>query len=77
MQEESEALLGLTMLDSNMAVDFKVEMGLLHTITHAFATLCGATTLSNKDLGNSETIYGENHKFSLHISICSGLSHTR
>jgi hypothetical protein len=44
-------------------------MGLLHTITHTFATICGATTLSMKDLGNSETIYGAYENLTLHISI--------
>eukprot|EP01047_Picozoa_sp_COSAG01_P074369 COSAG01_NODE_12408_length_1745_cov_6.230863_1_plen_230_part_00 len=63
----------LTMLDSDLTVDFKHEMGLLHTITHTFATLCAATNLSIKDLGNSETIYGEHENLTLHISICSQL----
>jgi hypothetical protein len=34
------------MLDSDVTVDFKNEMGLLHTITHTFANICAATTLA-------------------------------
>jgi hypothetical protein len=73
-QPEDDAALGLlTMLDPDVTVDFRNEMGLLHTITHTFANICDATALSMRDLGNSETIYGAYENLTLHISICSQL----